>query len=81
MVGRAIVRVLMWSYERGSWQYDVMCALIVVFILFVPRGFFRGDFSGYRPMATEVWRQAPAADNMQDPETGNEQEAGNTPAR
>ena len=30
-----------WSYRRGSWQYDVMVALIVAFIFLTPRGFFR----------------------------------------
>ena len=32
----------MWKFERGSWQYDVMCALIVAFIVFTPRSFFQG---------------------------------------
>ncbi len=34
---RAIVRVLFWSYERGTWQYDVAVAGIVLFVLFSPR--------------------------------------------
>ena len=25
-----------WSYERGSWQYDVLCTVILVFIFFGP---------------------------------------------
>ncbi|HKP88173.1 MAG TPA: hypothetical protein VJZ26_18855 [Blastocatellia bacterium] len=29
-------KVLFWSYERGSWQYDVMCVLILLFIFAVP---------------------------------------------
>jgi len=33
---RAIVRVLFWSYERGTWQYDVAVAGIVIFVLFSP---------------------------------------------
>jgi hypothetical protein len=41
---QAIIDVLLWNYERGSWQYDVMCGLIVAFILLTPRSFFRGDF-------------------------------------
>src|SRR5262245_43463603 len=38
-------KVLFWSYERGSWQYDVMCVLILAFILFTPNRIFdrRGD--------------------------------------
>ena len=33
---RAIVRVLFWSYERGTWQYDLAVAGIVIFVLFSP---------------------------------------------
>jgi hypothetical protein len=33
---RAIVRVVFWSYERGTWQYDLAVAGIVVFVLFSP---------------------------------------------
>jgi hypothetical protein len=33
---RAILRVVFWSYERGTWQYDVAVGAIVVFVLFSP---------------------------------------------
>src|SRR6185295_4185662 len=33
-------KTLFWSYERGSWQYDVMCVLILAFIFFAPGTFF-----------------------------------------
>jgi hypothetical protein len=33
---RTIVRVLFWSYERGTWQYDLAVAGIVLFVLFSP---------------------------------------------
>ena len=33
---RAIVRVLFWSYERGTWQYDLAVAGITLFVLFSP---------------------------------------------
>ncbi len=33
---RAIVRVLFWSYERGTWQYDVAVVGITLFVLFSP---------------------------------------------
>jgi len=33
-------KILFWSYERGSWQYDVMCVLILAFILFAPNRVF-----------------------------------------
>jgi hypothetical protein len=33
---RGIVRVVFWSYERGTWQYDVAVVGIVLFLLFSP---------------------------------------------
>jgi hypothetical protein len=38
---RFFSRSVFWSYERGSWQYDVICALILVFIFLSPRSWFR----------------------------------------
>jgi hypothetical protein len=34
---RAIVRVAFWSYERGTWQYDIAVVGIALFVLFSPR--------------------------------------------
>jgi hypothetical protein len=39
--GSAVHRALLiWSYERGTLQYDIMCGLILAFIFFVPRSCF-----------------------------------------
>lgn len=37
---RGIGRTVFWSYERGSWPYDVMVLVILVFVLLTPRGWF-----------------------------------------
>jgi hypothetical protein len=37
---RGFVRTIFWSYERGSWPYDVMVIAIVVFVLLTPRSWF-----------------------------------------
>lgn len=34
------LRAFFWSYERGSWQYDIICGVIVAFIFLTPRSFF-----------------------------------------
>ena len=34
-------RLILWDYERGVWQYDVMCGIILVFLFFSPRAWFR----------------------------------------
>jgi hypothetical protein len=36
-------KVLFWSYERGSWQYDLLCALILAFIFLSPNELFRSN--------------------------------------
>ncbi len=36
-----IRRFILWDYPRGGWQYDVMCAIIVAFVFFAPRQWFR----------------------------------------
>jgi hypothetical protein len=39
-VWRGIVRTVFWSFERGSWPYDLMVIAIVVFVLATPRRVF-----------------------------------------
>jgi hypothetical protein len=40
-LGQILSRTFYWSYERGSWQYDIAVILILVFVLLTPRGWFR----------------------------------------
>ncbi|HVG29129.1 MAG TPA: hypothetical protein VM864_05355 [Pyrinomonadaceae bacterium] len=35
-----VKKILFWSYGRTSWQYDVLCALILAFIFLTPQGWF-----------------------------------------
>ncbi|HEX8142281.1 MAG TPA: hypothetical protein VF553_06760 [Pyrinomonadaceae bacterium] len=37
---RTIKTVFFWSYGRTTWQYDVLCALILAFIFLTPRSWF-----------------------------------------
>ena len=37
---RGIVNTIFWSYERGSWPYDALVVVIVVFVLVTPRSWF-----------------------------------------
>ena len=32
--------VIAWSYERASWQWDVLCLLILCFIFLTPKSWF-----------------------------------------
>lgn len=38
---KGISRVVFWSFERGSWQYDLICLAILAFIFLTPRSWFR----------------------------------------
>ena len=40
---------IFWSYRRGSWQYDIIVALILAFVFLVPRSAFND-----RPSETVV---------------------------
>jgi hypothetical protein len=39
-LGQILSRTFFWSYERGTWQYDVAVILILVFVLLTPRNWF-----------------------------------------
>ncbi len=41
---KSIGRVLFWRYARGSWQYDILCGLILVFIFATPKSVFDGSY-------------------------------------
>ena len=33
-------RAVFWPYERGSWQYDIICGVILAFIFLTPAAWF-----------------------------------------
>jgi len=46
---RLVVRVVFWSYERGSLPYDLMVIAILIFVLLAPRGWFNDQPSLHAP--------------------------------
>jgi hypothetical protein len=38
--GRILARTFFWSYERGTWQYDLAVIVILIFVLLTPKGWF-----------------------------------------
>lgn len=40
-LGQILSKTFFWSYERGTWQYDLAVILILVFVLLTPRSWFR----------------------------------------
>lgn len=40
---RSIKRIFFWTYARNTWQWDVLCVVILVFIFLTPKGWFRDN--------------------------------------
>ncbi|GBC81677.1 hypothetical protein HRbin10_00789 [bacterium HR10] len=54
----ALKNVLLWSYERGTWQYDVLCLLILAFIFLTPSSWFNRSNAGSIPQRGMEQREA-----------------------
>jgi hypothetical protein len=49
-----MVRTLFWSYERGTWPYDLMVVVIVLFVLLTPRSWFHDQPQAAAPAGNTV---------------------------
>ncbi len=54
---KALSGVLFWTYPRGSWQYDVLCIVIILFIFLTPARVF--DRSGGEEAVSSVRKLFP----------------------
>ena len=63
---RSFGQVIFWRYPRGSWQYDILCLLILAFIFLTPRAVFDGSYFDEAKQETDQVRkldqQEPAAE-------------------
>jgi hypothetical protein len=55
----AVKRLFLWTYARNTWQYDVLCALILAFIFLTPKSWFdngelRSNQEHQSPLASTV---------------------------
>ncbi len=48
---------IQWNYERGSWQYDVFCLLIVAFIFLTPKTWFEKRERLATPTARQIVKE------------------------
>lgn len=53
---RTIKKLFFWGYARNTWQYDVLCALILAFIFLTPQGWFDGGASLKSRLGSEPTR-------------------------
>jgi hypothetical protein len=50
-LGQILSRTFFWSYERGTWQYDVAVVVILIFALLTPRSWFHDQPESGAPAA------------------------------
>ena len=50
-----IKKMFLWNYARNTWQWDILCVLILVFIFMTPKSWFEGS-----ERRTPSWHQSPA---------------------
>ncbi|HTC42209.1 MAG TPA: hypothetical protein VK703_11580 [Candidatus Acidoferrales bacterium] len=55
---RGIVSTIFWSYERGSWPYDLAVILIVIFVLITPTRWFHDQPQTTAQFASKVQLQS-----------------------
>jgi hypothetical protein len=66
-----IKKMFLWNYARNTWQWDILCVLILAFIFLTPKSWFEGSerraVSGHpSPATTTVLVGAEAIDNEGD---------------
>ena len=50
VVSNIVRKIVFWNYPRTSWQWDVLCVLILVFIFLTPKSWFANP--AYDPHTT-----------------------------
>jgi hypothetical protein len=50
-LGQILSKTFFWSYERGTWQYDIAVILILVFVLLTPRNWFKDKPASGAPVS------------------------------
>jgi hypothetical protein len=50
-LGQILSKTIFWSYERGTWQYDLAVILILVLVLLTPRTWFNDKPASGAPVA------------------------------
>jgi len=59
-------KILIWTYERGTLQYDIICILILAFIFFIPPTFFNKRHNDLRLPENQSLKTSKPADTVQD---------------
>ncbi len=43
MLLRIIRKIFLWEHPRNTWQWDILCVLILIFIFLTPKTWFEGS--------------------------------------
>ncbi|MGH9931769.1 MAG: hypothetical protein ACREA9_21415 [Pyrinomonadaceae bacterium] len=67
----ALRKLFFWNYARNTWQWDVLCVVILIFIFLTPKSWFanserRGDTTHQNPAASTVLISPELIENAQD---------------
>ena len=46
--------VVLWNHERGTWQYDIFCLMIIAFIFLTPKAWFEKPDRATQTMSAAV---------------------------
>lgn len=65
-IWRILSRIVFWSYERGTWPYDLAVVAIVVFVMLSPRSWFHDQppVAPARDVAMVELRDADVSDGI-----------------
>ena len=67
----ALRKLFFWNYARNTWQWDVLCVVILIFIFLTPKSWFenserRGANAHQNPTASTVLVGPELIENAQD---------------
>ena len=68
---RVLRKLFFWNYARNTWQWDVLCVVILIFIFLTPKSWFenserRAYAAHQNPTATTVLISPELIENTQD---------------
>ena len=58
MIG-VLRKLFFWNYARNTWQWDILCVVILIFIFGTPKSWFENSERG-----TRISHQSPAASTV-----------------
>ncbi len=64
-------KIFFWNYARNTWQWDVLCVVILIFIFGAPKSWFEnsersGAYAHQSPAASTVLVDPELVDNAED---------------